>query len=148
MKVLHKIRQEKVKEFTWSDIHRHLEQVSTSTSITIFMIQVLDLNLNLTILKMIQVLDLVPWREFSQSEFLEFVVPSDVLSQVQVARMIMVGGNLVMIVMIVMIVAIVMGTVGHVHCIICIFKEMLVSASLAVMAEAVANPERITKYAS
>jgi len=77
-RVLHKIRQEKVKEFTWSDIHRHLEQV----------------------------LDLVPWREFSQSEFLEFVVPSDVLSQ-----------------------------------------EMLVSASLAVMAEAVANPERITKSA-
>ena len=68
-----------------------------------------------------------------------------------VAAMMMVGGNLVMIVMIVMIVAIVvivMGTVGHVHCIICIFKEMLVSASLAVMAEAVANPERITKYAS
>jgi len=77
-RVLHKIRQEKVKEFTWSDIHRHLEQV----------------------------LDLVPWREFSQSEFLEFVVPSDVLSQ-----------------------------------------DMLVPASLAVMAEAVANPERITKSA-
>ena len=91
LKVLHKIRQEKVKEFTWSDIHRHLEQVSNSTSITIFIIQVPDLSLNLKILKIIQVLDLVPWREFSQSEFLEFVVPSDVLAQVQVTRMMMVG---------------------------------------------------------
>ena len=91
LKVLHKIRQEKVKEFTWSDIHRHLEQVSNSTSITIFIIQVPDLSLNLKILKIIQVLDLVPWREFSQSEFLEFVVPSDVLAQVQVTTMMMVA---------------------------------------------------------
>ena len=104
---------------------------------------------------MIQVLDLVPWREFSQSEFLEFVVPSDVLSQVSadmsllelyvvmpiVASMMMFCDNLVMIVMIVVI------AVGCAHCIVFIFKDMLVPASLAVMAEAVANPERITKYA-
>ena len=31
----------------------------------------------------IEVLDLVPWREFSQADFLEYVVPSDVLPQVQ-----------------------------------------------------------------
>lgn len=75
-KVLHQIRQEKVKEYTWADIYRHLEQV----------------------------LDLVPWREFSQAEFLKYVVPSDTLSQ-----------------------------------------PMLLSASLAVMEEAVTNPERVTK---
>jgi len=52
-RVLHKIKQEKVKEYTWPDVARHLEQV----------------------------LDLVPWKEFSQSEFLQFVVPSGVLTQ-------------------------------------------------------------------
>ena len=52
--------------------------------------------------------------------------------------MVMFCDNMVMIAMIVVICA---------HCIIFIFKDMLVPASLAVMAEAVANPERITKYA-
>ena len=54
--------------------------------------------------------------------------------------MVMFCDNLVMIVMIVVI------SVGCAHCIIFLFKDMLVPASLAVMAEAVANPERITKY--
>ena len=50
LQVLHKIRQEKVKEFTWSDIHRHLEQVANSTSITILEInQVLNVKVNLNL---------------------------------------------------------------------------------------------------
>ena len=74
LKVLHKIRQEKVKEFTWADIHRHLEQVSRFTLSRCRSEQCSSFS--------VQVLDLVPWREFSQSDFLEFVVPSDVLPQV------------------------------------------------------------------
>ena len=102
LQVLHKIRQEKVKEFTWADIYRHLEQVIKpllslwyydrakkqlilETQLSIQFIfwshNVLHLASHL-ISKCLQVLDLVPWREFSQSEFLEFVVPSDVLPQV------------------------------------------------------------------
>ena len=102
LQVLHKIRQEKVKEFTWADIYRHLEQVIKTlfsfwwydrakkqlileTQLSIQFIfwshNVLHLASHL-ISKCLQVLDLVPWREFSQSEFLEFVVPSDVLPQV------------------------------------------------------------------
>jgi hypothetical protein len=85
-RVLARIRQEKVKEYTWPDISRHLEQVQARPR------------------PAAQVLELVPWREFSQSELLQYVVPSEVLPQ-----------------------------------------DMLLAASLAVMAETVANPERVAK---
>ena len=53
-KVINKIRQEKIKDYTFADISKYLEMV----------------------------LDLVPWSEFSQHDFLESVVSSDVLPKV------------------------------------------------------------------
>jgi len=50
-KVINKIRQEKIKDYTFADISKYLDMV----------------------------LDLVPWSEFSQHDFLESVVSSDVL---------------------------------------------------------------------
>jgi len=50
-KLINKIRQEKIKEYTFSDISKYLDMV----------------------------LDLVPWAEFSQFDFLEFVASADVL---------------------------------------------------------------------
>ena len=53
-KMINKIRQEKIKDFTFSDISKYLDLV----------------------------LDLVPWSEFSQHDFLGSVVSSDVLQKV------------------------------------------------------------------
>jgi len=50
-KMINKIRQEKVKDFTFSDISKYLDMV----------------------------LDLVPWPEFSQHDFLDSVATADVL---------------------------------------------------------------------
>ena len=52
--MINKIRQEKIKDYTFSDISKYLDMV----------------------------LDLVPWAEFSQHDFLECVASADVLPKV------------------------------------------------------------------
>merc|ERR1712106_1095627 len=77
-KMINKVRQEKIKDYTFSDISKYLDMV----------------------------LDLVPWAEFSQHDFIQSVASADVLP-----------------------------------------TEMLLSASISVMGEVVANPERLCKSA-
>ena len=65
----------------WSCIKQLILETQLSIQFIFWSHNVLHLASNL-ISKCLQVLYLVPWRGFSQSEFLEFVVPSDVLPQV------------------------------------------------------------------
>merc|ERR1740129_2008095 len=75
-KLIAKIRDEKVKDFTFADISKYLDIV----------------------------LELVPWKEMSQSDFVSFAAHTNILPE-----------------------------------------AMLLSASLAIMGEALKNPERLTK---
>ena len=53
-KMINKVRQEKIKDYTFSDISKYLDMV----------------------------LDLVPWAEFSQHDFIQSVASADVLPKV------------------------------------------------------------------
>ena len=90
-KLITKIREEKVKDFTFSDIWKYLDIVLT----------------------------LMPWREMSQSDFVNFVAHTNILPQVK--------------------------TTNTLLTFLFDFQEMLLSASLAIMEEALKNPERLNK---
>ena len=90
-KLITKIREEKVKDFTFSDIWKYLDIVLT----------------------------LMPWREMSQSDFVNFVAHTNILPQVK--------------------------TTNALLTFLFDFQEMLLAASLAIMEEALKNPERLNK---
>ena len=90
-KLITKIREEKVKDFTFSDIWKYLDIVLT----------------------------LMPWREMSQSDFLTFVAHTNILPQVKISNTLLP--------------------------LLIVFQEMLLAASLAIMEEALKNPERLNK---
>ena len=92
-KLITKIREEKVKDFTFSDIWKYLDIV----------------------------LALMPWREMSQSNFVNFVAHTNILPQVKTTNTILTF----------------LDIFG--------FQEMLLAASLAIMEEALKNPERLNK---
>ena len=96
-KMINKIRQEKVKDFTFSDISKYLDMV----------------------------LDLVPWSEFSQHDFLDSVATADVLPKVNISYIMTIINPLF----------------------ISVWQDMLLSASISVMEEVVKSPERLTKSA-
>ena len=91
-KLITKIREEKVKDFTFSDIWKYLDIV----------------------------LALMPWREMSQSNFIDFVARTNILPQVEIQS-------------------------SPPHICYLFFQEMLLAASLAIMEEALKNPERLNK---
>ena len=90
-KLITKIREEKVKDFTFSDIWKYLDIVLT----------------------------LMPWREMSQSDFLTYVAHTNILPQVKISNTLLP--------------------------LLIVFQEMLLAASLAIMEEALKNPERLNK---
>ena len=90
-KLITKIREEKVKDFTFSDIWKYLDIVLT----------------------------LMPWREMSQSDFLTYVAHTNILPQVKISNTLLP--------------------------LLIAFQEMLLAASLAIMEEALKNPERLNK---
>ena len=90
-KLITKIREEKVKDFTFSDIWKYLDIVLT----------------------------LMPWREMSQSDFLTYVAHTNILPQVKISNTLLP--------------------------LLIVFQEMLHAASLAIMEEALKNPERLNK---
>ena len=93
-KLITKIREEKVKDFTFSDIWKYLDIV----------------------------LALMPWREMSQSNFIDFVAHTNILPQVKTTNTILSSSHFLF-----------------------VLQEMLLTASLAIMEEALKNPERLNK---